>query len=170
MQRTFVNAAISTVGVLAWSDKSKIFSDKFETYRPPSLNMQTAVSDGSGELTKEICSRSVDRLLLHNVDFNEIIAANTGEWVDETFDFPESIYWDDMRPKSSADDESNNAQNMMRWERLSDRFPASDYSLWGTTGISAKDPTQGSLGDCWIMTASAAIATDPARIKKIFLT
>ena len=85
--------------------------------------MQTAVSDGSG-VTREICSRAKDRMLKDNIDFNDIIAENTGTWVDETFDFPDAIYWDDMRPEFAADDESSSANNKMKWERISDKFSA----------------------------------------------
>ena len=61
-------------------------------------------------VNREICSRAVDRLLKDNVDFNEIIAANTGTWVDETFNFPDAVFWEDMRPEYAVDDESNTAK------------------------------------------------------------
>ena len=49
-------------------------------------------------------------------------------------------------------------------------FNSDGYSLWGSTEISPKDSLQGYLGDCWIHTAASAVALDPARVKKIFLT
>ena len=64
---------------------------KFGTYHPPPRHMR-------GEsLTHEVCSRSVDRLIKQNIDFNEVLAANTGDWIDESFNFPDVFSWSDMR-------------------------------------------------------------------------
>jgi len=46
------------------------------------------------------------RLRQENVDFNTVLQANTGKWVDETFSFPDAIFWKDMRPEDRSDDES----------------------------------------------------------------
>jgi len=48
-------------------------------------------------LTHDICTRAIDRLYYHNDDFNEVLEANTGNWTDPNFTFPEAIFWDDMR-------------------------------------------------------------------------
>ena len=133
-----------------------------------SLVPYTSATDGS-DLTHEICSRAIDRLLHDNVDFNEIIKENTGEWVDETFPFPEAIFWEDMRPRSPANDESAREHDAV-WRRISDIFPPDSFSLWGKNEISPKDAKQGYLGDCWIHGAASAVAMQPERIKKIFLT
>lgn len=93
-----------------------------------------------------------------------MIAANTGEWVDESFTFPDAIFWKDMRPTSPGDDQSARAEDT-QWLRISDVFDPSEYSLWGSEEISPKDTIQGYLGDCWVHTAAASVAQDPARIK-----
>ena len=91
-------------------------------------------------MNREVCSRAVDRLLKNNIDFNQIIEANTGTWVDETFNFPDAVFWKDRRPEFAVDDESERAKTITTWERISDVFPADSYSLWGTTAVSPKDP------------------------------
>ena len=53
---------------------------------------------------------------------------------------------------------------------MSDVFSQDKYSLFGSNSISPKDAVQGALGDCWFIAAASAVATDPERIKKIFLT
>ena len=141
-------------------------SSHLKTFRPPPLTLQTA-NDGSG-LTHEICSRAVDRLIHRNVDFNEIIEANTGQWTDDTFTFPDAIFWKDMRPSNPVDDQSKKASTTEA-VRLSEVFDEW-YSLWGYTQISPKDAIQGYLGDCWMHAAAAVVAKDPKRVKKIFLT
>ena len=49
-------------------------------------------------------------------------------------------------------------------------FDPDQYSMFGRDAISPKDAQQGGLGDCWMVAASSAVASDPERIKKIFLT
>lgn len=39
-------------------------------------------------LTHDICTRSIDRLLLDNVNFNDVLNENSGSWTDSTFEFP----------------------------------------------------------------------------------
>ena len=60
----------------------------------------TLVSAG---LSHEICSRSVDRALHENIDYNDVLRENTGTWVDDSFTFPNAFYWEDMRV--AADDD-----------------------------------------------------------------
>ena len=53
--------------------------------------------DRRGAVTHEQCSKAVDRLHLHNVDPNKIIKDTTKHpWTDETFMFPDSVFWEDM--------------------------------------------------------------------------
>ena len=69
-------------------------------------------------------------------------------WVDSSFPFPESIWWEDMRV-ASPDDYSSVAASVS-WNRLSDVFDTDVYSLWGSNGISAADVVQGGIGNCWL--------------------
>ena len=42
-------------------------------------------------------------------------------------------------------------------------------SLWGDKGISLDAVGQGKLGDGWFLSAAAALATVPKRVKKLFV-
>ena len=53
---------------------------------------------------------------------------------------------------------------------MSEVFSPDEYSMFGINSISPKDAIQGKLGDCWLVAAASAVATNPERIKKIFLT
>ena len=104
-----------------------------------------------------MCSRSINRLLEHNTDFNQVISANTGKWVEESFTYPDAIFWSDMRPTDPTIDESSLAEEI-KWLRISDVFDHHFYSLWGSKEISPKDVHQGVLADCWLHASAAAIA------------
>ena len=53
------------------------------------------------------------------------------------------------------------------WARP-DEIWANEVSLWGLNGIMPDDAVQGILEDCWFMSAAAALAENPERIRKIF--
>jgi len=48
--------------------------------------------------------------------------------------------------------------------------PPSNGSLWGSKGVQPHDIIQGDVGDCYFLSASAALAEHPKRIEKLFLT
>ena len=64
---------------------------KFGNYTPAPHVMQI-----SENLNHEICSRSVDRVLHHNFDFNSILELNSGDWTDEQFTKENMYSWIDM--------------------------------------------------------------------------
>ena len=43
------------------------------------------------------------------------------------------------------------------------------YSLFGENGVTPKDIFQGSIGNCWFMSAISAIAEKPGRVESLFL-
>ena len=53
------------------------------------------------------------------------------------------------------------------WKRA--KYAFKDKSLFGTTGIRPADIRQGSIGNCWFMSAASAIAEYPGRMEKVFL-
>ncbi len=91
-------------------------------------------TEDDSPVTKEVCSRSVDRVLRKNIDFNTVLREDTGEWKDETFSFPEAVFWDEVRPMCALNDLSNMANDAF-WLRISDIFDPKKYSLFGDNGI-----------------------------------
>ena len=43
------------------------------------------------------------------------------------------------------------------------------FSLFGSEGVTPKDILQGSIGNCWFMSAISAIAEAPGRVENMFL-
>ena len=143
-------------------------SDRRQKERPQTMSMPKTAMQHFAIPSHEVCSRAVDRLLLRNTDFNDVLRENTGSWEDPEFGFPDAVYWEEMRPTLPMDDESGTAQQA-DWIRISDVFGTDEHSLWGSTGINYKDAKQGYLGDCWIIAAASAVARDPERIRSMFL-
>ena len=75
------------------------------------------------DLSHEICSRSVDRLLHRNTDFNIPLSENTGSWVDPQFGPGERLYMPDNRTQrlgTQFDLESHS--DMIEWKRIKDEL------------------------------------------------
>jgi len=75
-------------------------------------------------------------------------------------------------------DDLNNYRNLvwlressyLFWTRMSESFPASGgYSVFGNAGARPDDVEQGSVGDCWFLSASGAMAEDAQRLMDIFV-
>ena len=96
--------------------------------------LQTTAAEAEVGVTHEVCSRSVDRVLRNNIDFNTVLREDTGEWKDTTFSFPHAIFWEDMRPMDYSNDLSNMKDNGF-WLRMSDIFDPEKHSLFGDNGI-----------------------------------
>ena len=91
------------------------------------------------------------------------IRQGDGSYVDTDFT-PDmtALYWSDMG-------ESNQGMNDndFSWERAGEKF--ADHSLFGTNGVTAEDVRQGALGNCWFLSAIAALSEEPGRIESIFV-
>ena len=62
-----------------------------------------ALLGSATNVTHEICSRAVDRVLHENPDFNTILDDNSdGDWIDKSFTGWDVVFWPDMRPKYAA--------------------------------------------------------------------
>jgi hypothetical protein len=54
---------------------------------------------------------------------------------------------------------------------MSNEYPASEgFSLFGSEGIRPADVQQGSIGNCWFLSAAAAVAEVPGRFERLWLT
>jgi len=99
----------------------------------------------------------------------DLIAAGD-DWEDASFPKEDAIDWDD-HPTTyrSLDWLADSAY--LQWSRMSDEYPASEgFSLFGSEGIRPGDVQQGSIGNCWFLSAAAAVAEVPGRFEKIWLT
>lgn len=92
----------------------------------------------------------------NNIDFNNVLEENTGTWIDSTFTGWDRIFWEDYRPYDGQYDESAR-QYDVEFKSIRDVF-SSGYSMWGGDGLTFEDPTQGGLGDCWMIAASSVVA------------
>ena len=111
------------------------------------------------------CTSTNDMLRDELQDFDAILAA--GEpFTDMEFRHNENaIYWASMgevRPKSDE----------VTWMRASDAAQSSLYTgqhLFGSSGATPNDVRQGSLGNCWFLSAASSIAEVPGRLEKVFI-
>lgn len=44
-----------------------------------------------------------------------------------------------------------------------------DHSLFGSNGVTPADVRQGSIGNCWFLSAISALSEVPGRIERIFV-
>ena len=152
--KNFAAKAAAAVTLLA-SAEVKAEKSKFGmppwTFGPPPRKTHNTLA-----LTTEVCQRSVNRLKYQSVDFNDVIRQNPDtRWTDESFSFPDAIYWNDLRPKYGQ--RSQKKANQGYWRSLSDVLDER-YSLWGSTEIQPTDAVQGGFGDCWFIAAASSVA------------
>ena len=79
----------------------------------------------------------------------------------------DALFWSDSASEA-AGDIATDTVNRIEWKRVSN-LPSDEFTLFGSGGVSAKDVIQGELGNCWFMSACAAIAEFPERVQNIFL-
>jgi hypothetical protein len=105
------------------------------------------------------CKSTAERNKAELEDFWGIFNGTT-TYVDKDFTADSSsLYWTDM-------DESNQGWGELEWKRASDEFK--DHSLFGSEGVTPADVRQGSIGDCWFLSAISALSEVPGRIERVF--
>ena len=125
--KNFAAKAAAAVTLLASAEVTAEKS-KLGTFNPPPRKTHNTLA-----LTPEICQRSVNRLKHQSVDFNDVIRQNPDtRWTDDSFKFPDAIYWSDMRPDAQFDQKG--MAEAGSWHSLSGVIDER-YSLWGNTEI-----------------------------------
>ena len=85
-------------------------------------------------------------------------------WVDTSFPADKtSLVWAD------AAETWDSAADVEVWKRIKDVYGDGTYSLFGSNGVTPKDIYQGSIGNCWFMSAISAIAEKPNRVESMFV-
>ena len=123
--------------------------------------VQTSAS-AQTQAANHTCTSTADinKMSLRNMDFTTL---RNGQYLISDPQFPagdESMAWPELGEKLETD--MDNAI----WERAYKAFPGK--TLFGD-GISTDDIIQGSLGNCWFLSAASAVAEFPGRMEKIFL-
>jgi len=92
---------------------------------------------------------------------------SSGHFIDTKFPpVIRSLYW---KEHSVGDGSDRSALDKYRWLRANNIFHNEEFHVF-TGGIEPDDIAQGALGDCYFLSALAAIAEFPKRIMNAFLT
>ena len=85
---------------------------------------------------------------------------------------PEFPIWDAIRWDDNGHHGGNGLsyqEDAIEWLRVRDVYkPEDGFSLWGDNGISVQDMRQGTIGNCWFISAASSLAEDPERLMNIF--
>ena len=99
------------------------------------------------------------------------MGGSTNSFTDSTFATNDAVYWQDDGSyvlSSGVVDHYNDGR--IEWVRPSSpNFLGSDYTLFGSDGVTMADVSQGSIGNCWWMAAAIALAEYPGRVEEVFL-
>ena len=84
-----------------------------------------------------------------------------------------NVYNDPKFPATSqmiAWKSAGQRSNISLWTRIKDMYgnTSKTPSLWGDKGVLPTGIKQGSVGDCWFLSAASALAEHPDRIKRLF--
>ena len=100
-------------------------------------------------------------------NFYDLQKRTKSKYEDQSFSHgSEALYWANMG-EADGDMASKEKSKSIEWMRASDNFPSA--TLFGSKGVQVGDISQGFIGNCWILSALAAVADSPGRIEKLFL-
>ena len=113
-------------------------------------------------ISTAICQRTANRNKEAVPDFYKLYAGST-VFTDTTFPHTSAnvLSWADAKETWGS------AYSSYTWKRAKDNF--SDHTLFGSKGVTPQDMLQGSIGNCWFISAASALSEHPGRVEKIFL-
>ena len=116
----------------------------------------------AGSISAAICLRTAARNKAALPNFYEILGGSA-KYTDTDFKHDWSSFaWKDAGEKFDEVEEAE-----VTWKRASVAFPKK--TLFGTNGITPNDIRQGAIGNCWFMSAAAALAEEKGRMESVFL-
>ena len=114
------------------------------------------------------CMVAADRAKVGQENLDHMMRSR-GKYSDPAFPRDlNAIYWRGWEQPDEGGLPKNDQLAKLEWLRLSEKFP--DGSMFGTENIRPADIKQGSVGNCWFLSAAASIAEHPGRMEKIFAT
>jgi hypothetical protein len=116
-------------------------------------------------VTKKVPEFDFYRTRLQDVDYKKIIAKRD-DWKDPNFP-PSQASLIDPEMFDNEPEKYNSWRNFT-WRRPQDKWGDGGFVLYDK--IEVNDIKQGLLGDCYFLSCLSALAEDPARIKRIFIT
>ena len=124
--------------------------------------MHFAQTNTEATISTSTCHRTPERNKEELPDFYSIYAGNS-DFEDYSFRHTSSniFAWSD------AHETNRWANHGVTWKRVKDAFAG--HTMFGTNGITPQDMRQGSIGNCWFISAASALAEVPGRVEKIFL-
>ena len=95
-------------------------------------------------------------------DFYTLYGSGSSDYTDPDFSHTSKniLAWSDAK-------ETFAKGNKYQWKRAKEVY--SDHTLFGTNGVTPQDMRQGSIGNCWFISAASALSEVPGRVEKVFL-
>ena len=109
-----------------------------------------------------VCQRTADRNKAAVPDFYSLYAGSTA-FSDTAFAHTSKdvFAWADAKETDTV------GGSAAVWKRASEVF--SDHTLFGSKGVTPQDMRQGTIGNCWFISAASALSEVPGRVEKLFL-
>ena len=117
--------------------------------------------------TPHTCSFAQDRAKADLEDFYTILAAGQ-PFTDSTFTMEDAFYLaEDAAGTPYARNRFQYYYTNKQWKRAYDALPGA--TLFGKDGVHFQDINQGSLGNCWVLASTSAIAEIPSRLDSVIV-
>jgi hypothetical protein len=116
--------------------------------------------------SSKVCQQAATRNKAPLPEFYSILNGSS-DFADDTFPHTSS----EVFAWSDADESYRYKRHISKitWKRAKDVYKSEGYTLFGENGISPQDMRQGSIGNCWFVSAASALSEVSGRLEKVFL-
>ena len=152
MYSTFLAACLAGVGLSLQLESALQLPNT-----SPAFNFAQASA-----VSATVCQRTADRNKAAVPDFYSLYAGSTA-FSDTAFAHTSKdvFAWADAKETDTV------GGSAAVWKRASEVF--SDHTLFGSKGVTPQDMRQGTIGNCWFISAASALSEVPGRVEKVFL-